>query len=463
MRQKTDLRDGQHSIIDALYENDEKICVLRPGGGKTVSALTAIHELIRDGVIRHALVTAPKRVARVVWPDELAEWAHVQQLRLVVLSEAPVERAARLAAASGRDVTVFGHDILKWLIEQIDTLDPDHPLFDLLVIDEISRFRNPTGERYKLLIKHIHRWKMVWGLSGTLRPSGTLDLFCPVRLVSRGKLWGRSFYQWQKARFYPTDYEGYNWEAKPGFEDKINAEIAPLVITAEIPKTDEPIIVLDRVELPDAARIQYDKMERRLFAPLGENADGEKQKVVADSRAIAVGKLGQIANGFVYDGDFVHWLHDIKREWLADLIANASSAPMLLIYEYQEDFQMMRGLLQNFRYLGAGVSDKQAEQNIRDWNAGKLPFMGLHPASGGHGLNLQHGGADMAWIAPTWNPEWWDQTLARLNRSGQLQQVMVRVCVANHTIDDMKIDRVHDKLSAQTAFERYLQARHYGG
>jgi SNF2 family DNA or RNA helicase len=135
----------------------------------------------------------------------------------------------------------------------------------------------------------------------------------------------------------------------------------------------------------------------------------------------------------------------------------------LLIYEYQEDFLMIHDLVgDDFRYLGAGVSDKQAEQNIRDWNAGKLPLMGLHPASGGHGLNLQHGGADMAWLAPTWNPEWWDQTLARLNRSGQQRQVVVRVCVANRTIDDMKIDRVTHKLSAQSAFERYLQLRHYG-
>jgi hypothetical protein len=458
IRYKSDLRDGQQDIVTALYQNDEKICVLRPGGGKTIAVLTAIEELIRSGVIRHALVTAPKRVARVVWPDELQSWDHVRQLRHAVLSEGPVERGARLVTAVDRDLTIFGHDILGSMLNDLNAFPPDHPLFDLLVIDEISRFRNPRGERYKRLVKHIHRWKMVWGLSGTLRPSSTLDLFGPVRLVSRGKLWGRSFYQWQRERFYPTDFNGYNWAPIPGAEERINAEIAPLVVTAEVPRLPEPSIILDRVELSGTARAKYRTMERKLFASVGKDRNGELQTVVADSRAIAVGKLGQMANGFVYDEDSVHWLHEVKREWLQDLIDN-STTPTLLVYEYQEDFRMLCDLLgDDLPYLGAGVSDRRAEAHIRAWNAGKLLFMALHPKSGGHGLNLQHGGADMAWIAPTWDPELWDQTIARLHRPGQTKQVMIRVCVANNTIDDMKLDRVHGKLSAQQAFERYLQS-----
>jgi hypothetical protein len=146
----------------------------------------------------------------------------------------------------------------------------------------------------------------------------------------------------------------------------------------------------------------------------------------------------------------------VKFEWLKDLIENATD-PTLLIYEYQEDFEMIRRVLgPDFPYLGAGISGAKSDANIKAWNAGKLPFMALHPASGGHGLNLQHGGADMAWIAPTWNSELWDQTLARLHRSGQKRQVVVRVCVANDTIDDAKLDRVYHKLSGQEAFERYL-------
>jgi SNF2 family DNA or RNA helicase len=457
MRQKSELRSGQQHIIDALYQNNEMICALRPGGGKTIAALTAIEELICHGEIRHALVTAPKRVARIVWPDELETWENTSRLRCAVLSAGPAERSVLLHDAPNRDLTIFGHDIIEWLIMQIDKLPSDHPLFDLLVIDEISRFRNPRGKRYKLLCKHIHRWRMVWGLSGTLRPSSAMDLFGPVRLVSRGKLWGRSFYQWQKERFFPTDYNGYNWEPKPGAEDRINAEIVPWLVTAEIPQLPEPTIVLDRLELPEAARREYNRMERRLIADIGQN-----ETVIADSRAIAIGKLSQMSNGFIYSSDnskTVHALHDAKRDWLRDLI-ETSTSPMLLIYEFREDLSMLRELLgDSLPYLGAGVSDKRAEQHVKRWNEGRLPFMALHPASAAHGLNLQHGGADMTWIAPTWNSELWEQTIARLHRSGQTRQVVIRVGIAIGTIDEMKLDRVHLKLSAQQSFERYVSHR----
>jgi SNF2-related domain len=465
VRKKSELRDGQQNIITELYNNDEKIVVLRPGGGKTAATLTAQTELFRDNVIRHALVTAPKRVARSVWPDEIAGWEHARHLRYAVLDGGPNDRVERLKAYSRRELTIFGHDIIDWMLDYLTDIPDDHPFFDLLVIDEISRFRNQKGERYKKLIKHVHRWRMIWGLSGTLRPASGLDLFCPVRLVTRGKLWGRSFYQWQKENFYPLDYDRHQWDFKPHCEDKINAEIAPLVVTAEVPVMPEPTIILDRITLPEKARVEYRKMERKLFADIGVTDDGDPERVIAGTKAIATGKLAQIANGFVYDTKKVGEknvtsvirLHEEKSEWMQEIVASAA-APTLLIYEFTEDFDIIKQIVgKDFRWLGAGVSDKQAAKNIDDWNAGRLPFMGLHPASGGHGLNLQFGGSDMAWMAPTWDSELWDQTLARLARPGQTRQVMVRVCVANDTVDEMKLDRVHYKLSGQAAFEKYLQ------
>jgi len=460
MRDKSELRQGQQDIATALYEHDEMLCIMRPGGGKTISTLTAILELGRDRVIRHALVTAPKRVARVVWPDEIAEWKHVRHLRYDVMDGGPGERQAQLKALTKRHLTIFGHDIIDWVLANIKTLPDDHPVFDLLVIDEISRFRNPRGAWYKVLKDHVHRWRMIWGLSGTLRPASPLNLFCPARLITRGKLWGKKFDPWQRTRFYHTDFEGHHWIPLPGEEEKLNAEIAPLIVTADVPKESEPTVIFDRVELPPAARDEYTKMERKLFSEI-DAEDGKSKKIVAVNKAVSVGKLGQIANGFLYDSDdeddrTVHWLHGAKRDWLKDLVENATE-PMLLIYQYKEDFRLMRALLPDVPYLGVGVSDKQAAQNIRDWNAGQLPFMGLHPASAGHGLNLQFGGADMAWIAPTWDSELWDQTIERLDRPGQTRQVIIRVCMANRTVDDLKIDRVYRKLTEQEAFERYVR------
>jgi hypothetical protein len=460
MRTKKDMRPYQDRLATHLYEHDAALCVVRPGGGKTVTALTAIGELIRDKVIRHALVIAPRRVAHDVWPDELENWKHTTKLRYTVLDGSPLHREIALTEASllTRDITIVGLDVAQWLVEVLAHHKPDSRIFDLLVIDEISRLRNPKGERAKVLAKMAARWRMIWGLSGTLRPSGPEDLFMPVRVVTKGKLWGRSFYQWRKDRFYPLDYEQRRWAPLPGKEDEINAQIAPYIATVAEGELiqPEPIVVLDKVQLPPGARRQYDSMERRLLTGAGEAV------IVAANAAVATGKLAQMANGFVYDtegGGTPHIVHSAKREWLEDLAENATG-PTIVVYEFQEDLKLLRDVLgEDLPYLGAGISDLTASNRITLWNHGKLPFMGLHPAHGGHGLNLQHGGADMAFVGPIWSPEYWEQTIARINRSGQKRQVIVRVCVATQTVDELKLSRVYGKMSAQEAFEAYLRAR----
>lgn len=470
MRKVNELRPYQQRIATFLYENNEALCVVRPGGGKTIAALTAVDELQRDGVIRHALVIAPKRVARAVWPDELNGWEHMLGMLCCHLVGDQKERRQRLLGAHDgpiceidTDLTLIGIDLVEWLFRAIERWPADHPIFDLLIIDEISKLRNPTGVRAKLIAKNVDRWRMVWGLSGTLRPSSALDLFMPVRVVTRAKLWGKSYYDWRKFRFYPIDYRGYDWLPLPGTEDKLNAEIAPLTVTLkdeDMPQLPELSVILDRVTLPPNAQIQYHDMHRKLVAKSGDKA------VLAANSAVATGKLAQIANGFLYDKgrpefsetDLTIAIHDEKRQWLADLVEEATG-PTLLVYEYLQDLEMIREVCgEDTPALGAGVSDAASDRNIKAWNAGKLPFMALHPASGGHGLNLQHGGSDMAWIAPTWSPELWEQTIARLHRSGQKRPVIVRVCVARGTVDEMKLDRVYHKLDAQKAFENYLAA-----
>jgi hypothetical protein len=454
MRRKLELRDYQNRIATALYESDEKIAVARPGGGKTVAALTAIAELIRDKHIRHALVIAPKRVARAVWPDEILLWEHTAGLRYQVLAGTPQQRLAMLANASDYDITIIGLDIVEWLLKEIVFYPDHHNLFDLLVIDEVSRLRNPTGKRAKWLLRYANRWKMIWGLTGTLRPSGAEDLYMPATVITRAKLWGRSFYQWRMKRFYPLDYKGYAWAPFPGAEEEINAELAPLCVTLrddELPQLPPLSVIFDRVDLPPSARKQYDDMLEYLALRDGDDF------VLAASAAVATGKLAQIANGFVYDDGVTTRLHDEKQAWVQDLIENAVG-PTLLVYEYREDLVMLRGILgEDLPYLGDGVTNAASDRHIAAWNKGAYPFMALHPASGGHGLNLQHGGSDMAWISPTWSPEMWEQTIARLHRSGQTKPVIVRVCVAHDTVDQMKLDRVHLKMTAQQAFEAYLR------
>jgi hypothetical protein len=220
-----------------------------------------------------------------------------------------------------------------------------------------------------------------------------------------------------------------------------------------MPDLPELSVLIDEVVLPPAARKQYRDMESRLLAKL------DSANVLAKSQAIATGKLAQMANGFLYGDEGavdVHTLHDEKADWLSELIKDIDGEPIILVYEYQADLAMIRRLFGDVPYLGSGVSDKQAQQAVDDWNAGKTPILALHPASGGHGLNLQHGGSRMAWLAPTWSAEMWDQTIARIHRPGQTAHCMVHVCVAADTVDYLKRWRVVEKLSGQRAFERYL-------
>jgi hypothetical protein len=462
LRQPSDLRAYQNRIATFLYEHDRGIVVARPGAGKTAPCLTAIRELIDAGIIRHALVLAPKRVARIVWPDAIAEWSHLTGLRYCVLAGTPDKRVKALRSAGERDITIVGIDVVPWLLENLSELDDADPLFDLLVIDEISRLRNPRGVRGKALNKAAARWKLIWGMSGTLRPNGAADLYMPARLVVGPGLWGKSFDTWHRKHFYPTDYQGYRWEPLPGRDAQLTEQLAPYLITladGDMPELPALNIVFDHVDLPPGARAQYDTMEQRLFAELD---DGDA--VVAASAAVATGKCAQMANGFIYDTDATTGarrtllIHAAKADWLQDVIESAE-APTLLVYDFAADLDLIRKFLPDLPYLGAGVSDRVAQHTIDSWNKRDLPFMALHPASGGHGLNLQHGGADMAWLAPTWVSEYWEQTIARLHRSGQPRPVIVRVCTARATVDELKRYRVYDKMSAQDAFERYLRDR----
>jgi len=456
MRKKSELRGYQDRVIKHLYENDEALAVLKMGAGKTVSTLTAIRELIDEGEIRHALVIAPKRVATIVWPAEIANWEHTYKLAYSVLEGPPTARMSRLRGAKERRLTIMGIDNVQWLVKEIEKWPADHPIWDCLVIDETSKLKDPTSKRAKALARIAGKFKMRWGLTGTPRPNSLMDLFTPLKIITDGRLWGKSFYKWRQLNCQALDYHGYQWKVMEHREAQILADAATVSIAlgeGEMPDLPDISILVDEVKLPDDARHAYRDMEAKLLAKL------ESTNVLAKTQAVATGKLAQMANGFLYGDEGVvdtHPLHDEKADWLSELVEDLDGEPIILVYEYQADLALIRRLFGDVPYLGSGVSDKQAQQSVDDWNAGKTPILALHPASGGHGLNLQYGGSRMAWIAPTWSAEFWDQTIARIHRPGQPAHVMVHVCVAAGTVDELKRMRVIEKLSGQKAFERYL-------
>jgi SNF2 family DNA or RNA helicase len=447
------LRSYQQRAATYLYERDAAFLIAPLGAGKGAAALTALAELIHDGLRRHGLVIAPKLVATTVWPQEIAAWPHLQHLRVAVLDGSPERRRALLAAAPARELTVIGIDLVPWLVAELAALADDHPLFDALIIDETSRLKDPSGKRARGLLKVAGRFRTRWGLTGTPRPNSSQDLFMPAAVITDGALWGRAFVPWQKRHFRPRDPFGREWAALPGAEEQIAADFGTVAMTVadeDMPDLPALNVVVTSLNLSDAVMASYRAMARELFTTI------EGRAIEAASPLIATGKLAQLANGFLYDDGNADpvFVHSLKIDWLRELVEGLDGEPLLIAYEFVEDLRTIR---RAFGELGGLTPARQAAQLVADWNEGKLPLLALHPAAAGHGLNLQYGGSRMAWLSPSWSAELTQQAIARLYRPGQRQHVTIHVCVAAGTVDEMKRNRVLGKMSAQEAFRRHLE------
>jgi hypothetical protein len=450
------LRSYQQRSATYLYEHDAAFLIAPLGAGKGAAALTGIAELIRDGQRRHALVIAPKLVAETVWPQEVASWPHLAHLRVAVLDGGPARRRELLAAASRRELTVIGIDLVPWLVDELAAIPDDHPLFDLLVIDETSRLKDPSGKRARALLKIAGRFRTRWGLTGTPRPNSAMDLFMPTAIITNGALWGRAFVPWQKRHFRPRDPFGREWIALPGAEAQIAADfgtVAMMVADQDMPDLPPLNVVVTRVELPDTVMASYKTLQRELFAAL------EARTIEASSPLVATGKCAQLANGFLYDegNQDPVVVHTVKIDWLRELVESLDGEPLLVAYEFIEDLRTIRRAFGEVPALGGLTPAGEAKRLVEAWNAGALPLLAFHLASAGHGLNLQHGGSRMAWLSPSWSAELTEQAIARIYRPGQTAHVTIHVCVAAGTVDEMKRDRVLGKMSAQEAFRRHLE------
>ncbi len=498
MRQKSDLRAAQQRTATVLYEGiwqdggfTAAGAIIPMGGGKTAAALTAFEELQRDGYARDMFLLAPKRVAQLVWVKEVKEWAHLARLRVVFVGGSAAARAAALKQPA--DIYCVGIDNTQWFVDWATTQKPARFAQSVLCIDESSRFKNPRGKRLKAL--HDYLWKnpaafmAIWELTGTPRPNGYEDLFGQVKLATRSKMWGRSFDKWRQLNFYPADYQGYVWKPLPEKVPAIMADVEKLFITfrpedmPDLPVLNDGADFIEWIDMPPDVVATYRLMEAKLIAELKQKG----RTVIAANRAVATGKLAQILQGFLYDSEHLEYLwtpgtegdfrssayeakggkrtaeriHDLKMEKLLDMIEEAGGEPVMVAYEFQEDLARLRQEWPDLRYIGAGVSDKGAEEFERLWNEGALPIAALHPASAGHGLNLQFGGAQLFWYGMTYSAELYDQTLKRFHRPGQHWPVWSRPILMRspglYTVDEMKYDRVRNKISEQELFRKLLK------
>lgn len=474
MRAKSDLRSAQQRTVTALYEGvwldpvgdgTGTGAVLPMGGGKTASALTAFEELQRDGVARDMFVLAPKRVAQLVWRAEVKQWAHLQRLKVVFVGGSAAQRAQALREPA--DVYCIGIDNAKWFVDWAKTQKPARFSKSVFCIDELSRFKNPRGKRLRALMPIIPWFLSRWGLTGTPRPNGFEDLFGQLKILTANGLWGSSFDKWRQENFYPLDYNAYKWAILPERREKLIADTNRVMFTIgpndmpDLPELNDGPEFVEWVDMPEEIVERYKLMMKELVNYL-KRTDGT---VAAANLAVASGKLCQLVQGFLYHGvpaqRGIERYHDVKMERLLEMVEEAGGEPVMVAYEFQADLDSLRENFPGLRWLGAGVKDREAELFERAWNSGDLDVAAVHPASAGHGLNLQFGGSQLFHYGLTWSAELYDQLLKRFHRPGQHRPVWSRPILMRApgltTTDEMKYQRVHDKMADQELFRRLLK------
>ena len=440
--------DYQNYATQFIIDHPVAAILLQMGLGKSVITLTAIQQLLAIGSVHRVLVIGPLRVARDTWPAEIEKWDHLSRLEYSVAVGTESERRAALMLDV--PIHIINRENVQWLIES------SHIPFeyDMIVIDELSSFKNHQAKRFKSLMKQRHRVSRVVGLTGTPSSNGLMDLFAEYKLLDMGKRLGRFITQYRQDFFVPDKcgYDRvYSWKPRPGAEQEIYRRIGDITVSmksVDFLKMPECVINRVPVAMDSNERELYDELKTELVLSLGDDI------IDAKNAAALSGKLTQMSNGAVYSeaGDAIR-LHDRKLDALEDLIEAANGNPVLVAYWYQHDIQRIQERFPKVRTL-------RTSRDIADWNAGKIPVAAIHPASAGHGLNLQAGGSTLVWFGLTWSLELYQQTNARLWRQGQqAETVVIHHIITTDTIDEQIMDALERKDRTQAALIDAVRAQ----
>ena len=444
--------DYQRYATEFILSHPIAAVILQMGLGKTVCTLDAINRLIYDSFeVSKVLVIAPLRVAKVTWSDEIKKWDNLSHLRYSVAVGTEKERIEALKKDA--DIYIIIRENVQWLVEKSKV-----PFeFDMVVIDELSSFKNWNSKRFKAFMQVRPRVKRIVGLTGTPSPNGMMDLFAQFKCLDMGARLGRFITQYRNQYFVPDRMNGqivYSYRLRPGAEKQIYDKIDDITISMKAMdhlKMPELIETRYPVYMDENEQAQYDEMREDYLLPYKEEA------ITAANAAALSGKLCQMANGAVYSesGETVH-IHDRKLEALEDII-EAAQGPILLCYWFKHDLERISEKLDQ---LKVSYSRIVTEENIRKWNEGKYDVGLIHPASAGHGLNLQHSSNHIVWFGLTWSLELYQQTNARLWRQGQKQDtVVVQHIVTAGTIDEDILDALQSKDASQNRLIDAVKAR----
>lgn len=423
-----------------VEEHPQAAILLGMGLGKTVITLTAMWNLLLDSFqARRVLVVAPLRVARDTWPAEATKWDHLAGLTIAVAVGSKAQRLDALAAEAM--VTVINRENVPWLVRHLGTAWP----FDMVVIDELSSFKNHRAQRFTALANVRPKINRIVGLTGTPASNGLMDLWAQFRLLDEGQRLGRFISHYRNRWFVPDRRDGqqvFTYKPRPGAEEEIYEAISDMTLSMR---------TTDHLQLPELTitthTMALESTERKVYEQLRDEMvlDLNGRVIDAANAAALSGKLLQLASGAIYDehGEVVE-VHSRKLDALEDLIEAANGQPLLVAYWFKHDRQRITARFPHARELTTSA-------DIAEWNQGEIPLALIHPASAGHGLNLQSGGSLLVWFSLTWSLELYQQTNARLHRQGQTEPVTITHLVAEHTLDEAVLAALESKDDIQSA------------
>ncbi len=439
--------DYQRYAAEFIIAHPISALLLDMGLGKTSITLTAINDLLFDSFEVHkVLVVAPLRVARDIWSAEIEKWEHLKNLRYSVVVGTAQERISALCAPA--DIYIINRENIQWLVEE-SGLPFD---FDMAVIDELSSFKNHQSKRFRAFLKSRPKLKRIVGLTGTPAGNGLMDLFAEFKLLDMGERLGRLIGQYRNAYFQPDKRNGmvvYSYKPLPNAEQQIYDKISDITISM---KAADHLIMPElvsteyMVQLSENEKEKYYRLKKDLIFSTEDN------EVTAANAASLSNKLSQMANGAVYsDDESVIQIHDRKLDALEDIIESMNGKPLLVAYWFKHDLERIRKQFD--------VREIKSSEDISDWNSGKIPVALIHPASAGHGLNLQSGGSTLVWFGLTWSLELYQQTNARLWRQGQsADTVVIQHIIAKGTIDEQIMKVLKSKDTTQAALITAVKA-----
>lgn len=407
------------------------------GLGKTSITLTAISNMLFDSFeVCKVLVIAPLRVAKNTWTDEIKKWEHLNSLSYSLIIGNESERLSALNEQT--DIYIINRENVDWLVNKSGYKFD----FDMVVIDELSSFKNHQSKRFKSLMKVRPLVKRIVGLTGTPSSNGLMDLFAEFKILDMGKRLGYFIGQYRNTYFKPDKMNGpivYSYKPLPNAENAIYEKISDITVSMkanEYLRMPELLTSNYVVELSNSEKKQYDKMKKSLVL---EITDGE---ITASNAASLSNKLCQLSNGAIYDDEQnIVEIHDRKLEALEDIIESMNGKPLLIAYWYRHDLERIKSRF--------SVREIKTSEDISDWNDGKIPVALIHPASAGHGLNLQNGGSTLVWFGLTWSLELYQQTNARLYRQGQKNTVVIQHIITKGTIDEQILKALQKKNKTQ--------------